>query len=210
MSSSRRAGQRFDAAHGVTTEALVFLGELDPEAIGPSLDYATHYEPTPLADLDRLLDALPLAPERTTFVDLGAGMGRVVLRAAERPFRQIIGVEISPALHEIAKENRSAYRGELRCRDVRLVRADAAQLRLPRGDLAVYLYNPFRAEILAPLLERLAADRRREVALLYHTPVERAAIDAHPAFTLERDLGFGLIYRLRREVEGARRRVAPA
>jgi SAM-dependent methyltransferase len=209
LSSGRRAGQRFDAAHGVTTEALVFLGELDPEAIGPSLEFATHYEATPVADIDRLLDASPLAPERTTLVDLGSGMGRVVLHAATRPYRQIVGVEISPALHEIAKENRRAFRGELACRDVRLVRADAAAFAFPRGDLAVYLYNPFRASVLAPILERLAAGNRREVALLYHTPVERAVLDEHPAFALERDLGFGLIYRLRsaarKEVPVARR-----
>jgi SAM-dependent methyltransferase len=189
----------------VTTEALIFLGELDPEAIGPNLAFATHYEPTPVADIDRLLDAVPLAPERSTLVDVGAGLGRVVLHAARRPYRQIVGVEISPALVEVAKENRAAYRGELACRDIRLVRADAASFTFPRGDLVVYLYNPFRAEVLAPMLDRLTADRRRDVVLVYHTPLERAAIDAHPFFTLETDLGVGLVYRARREVHAGRR-----
>ncbi|HEV2642314.1 MAG TPA: hypothetical protein VGT98_06390, partial [Candidatus Elarobacter sp.] len=72
--SGRRAGQRFDAEHRVTTEALVFLSELDPDAVGPSLEFATHYEPTPVAQAEALLDASPLAPEQATFVDLGAGM----------------------------------------------------------------------------------------------------------------------------------------
>lgn len=184
----------------MTTEALLFLGELDPEAVGANLEFATHYEATPPADIDRLLDALPLQPERTTLVDLGAGMGRVVLHAARRPFRQIVGVEISPALLEIARENRRSYSGEVRCRDVRLVRADAGGFAFPRGDLAVYLYNPFRAEVLRPILDRLAAAPAREVVLLYHTPVERAALDEHPAFVLVHDLGVGLVYRLRRDV----------
>jgi SAM-dependent methyltransferase len=210
VSSGRRAGQRFDAVHGVTTEALIFLGELDPEAIGPNLEHATHYEATPPQQIDALLDALPLAPERTTFVDLGSGLGRVVLRAAARPFRQIVGVEISAALHEVAKENRAAYRGALRCSDIRLVRADAARFTFPRGDLAIYLYNPFRAPVLAPLLERLTGDPRREVAIAYHTPVERAVFDEHPAFALEHDLGFGLVYRFRRELEVPRRILAGA
>lgn len=205
VSSGRSAGRRFDAEHGVTTEALIFLGELDPEAIGPSLAFATHYEPTPVADIDALLDAVPLAPERTTLVDVGAGMGRVVLHAARRPFRQIVGVEISPALFEVAKENRDRFQGERRCRDIRLVRADAASFAFPRGDLVVYLYNPFRAPVLAPLLDRLAADARRDVVLVYHTPVERAAIDAHPRFELVADLFVGLIYRNRRELPDPRR-----
>ncbi len=105
----------------------------------------------------------------------------------------------------MAKDNRAAYRGELLCRDIRLVRADAATFMFPRGDLVVYLYNPFRAAVLAPMLDRLCADRRRDVALVYHTPVERETVDAHPAFELVADLGIGLVYLARREVHGARR-----
>jgi SAM-dependent methyltransferase len=173
--------------------------------VGPSLQFATHYEPTPVADIDRLLDAVPLAPERATLVDIGAGLGRVVLHAAKRPYRQIVGVEISPALVEVAKENRAAYRGELACRDIRIVRADAGRFTFPRGNLVVYLYNPFSAEVLAPMLDRLSADQRRDVALVYHTPVARAVVDAHPSFELIEDLGIGLLYRTRRELHGSRR-----
>ena len=184
----------------MTTEALVFLGELDPEAIGPALEHATHYEPTPVAQAEALLDASPLRPERTTFVDLGAGMGRVLLLAARRAFKAVIGVEVSPALAEIGRENLAAARDPLRvARDLRLVRADASAYRFPPGDLAVYLYNPFAAPVLEAVLATLrAGDEPREVVLLYHTPVERAVIDASEAFELLQDLGFGLVYRLRR------------
>ena len=194
--SGRRAGQRFDAEHNITTEALIFLGELDPENVGPGIEFATHYEATPVDDAQRLLDASPLAPERTTFVDVGAGMGRVVLLAAKRPYRQIVGVEISPALHEIAKANRDKFpKDGVRCRDIRLVRADASVFTFPRGDLAVYLYNPFRSEVFAPMLDRLLAVSAREVVLLYHTPLERETIEAREAFDCVADLGFGLVYR---------------
>lgn len=195
--SGRRAGQRFDAELGVTTEALVFLGELDPEAIGPSLEHATHYEPTPVAQAEALFDASPVDPQASTFVDLGAGMGRVVLLAARRPFRAVIGVEISPALVEIARENLAAARDPRRiARDVKVVRADAAAYALPRGDLVVYMYNPFRGPVLDAVLARLnSAGDRANVVLLYHTAVERAAVDATGAFATVVDLGFGLVYR---------------
>jgi len=198
--SGRRAGQRFDAELGVTTEALVFLGELDPEAIGPALEHATHYEPTPVADVERLLDASPLEPARATFVDVGAGMGRVVLLAARRPFRAVLGIEVSPALVEIARENLQTARDPARvARDVRVVHADASQYRFPRGDLVVYLYNPFAAPVLDALLVNVRlGDPRREVVLLYHTPLQRETIDATEAFEQVGDLGFGVVYRLRR------------
>jgi predicted RNA methylase len=202
--SGRRAGQRFDAEHGVTTEALVFLGELDPEAIGDALEYATHYEPTPVAQAKALLAASPLRPQTTTFVDLGAGMGRVVLLAARRPFRAVIGVEISPALVEIARENVAAARDPLRVvRDVKIVRSDAASYALPRGDLVVYLYNPFRGPVFDAVLARLLdAGDRSDVVVLYHTAVEQQSVDASGAFERIADLGFGLVYRRRPAAAG--------
>lgn len=196
--AGRRAGQRFDAELGVTTEALIFLGELDPEAIGPSLEHATHYEPTPIADAERLLDASPLAPDGATFVDLGAGMGRVLLLAARRPFRAVVGVEISPALAEVARDNLRAADPRRVARDLRVVRADAAEYRFPPGDLVVYFYNPFAAPVMERVLAALAVPAGREVVLLYHTPLQRGAIDALGAFEPIVDLGFGIVYRLRR------------
>jgi SAM-dependent methyltransferase len=196
MSSGRRAGQRFDATHGVTTEALIFLGDLDPENVGPGIEYATHYEATPVDDAERLLTANPVRPEEATFVDVGCGMGRVVLLASLRPFRQIVGVEISPALHAIACANRELFSAAaVRCRDIRLVRADAATFAFPHGALVVYLYNPFRAPVLEPMLDALVADEERDVVLLYHTPLERASIERRPDFSCVLDLGFGAIFR---------------
>jgi len=215
----RRAGQRFDAVHGVVTEALLFLGDLDPEAIGPSLAHATHYEPTPVGDLERLLHHVPFALEGATFVDLGAGMGRAVFAATRFAFRQVVGVEISPALVAIARDNAKSFmraakndgagaandgsalsdgtkgaESGLRCRDVRIVRGDAATFRFPQGPLVVYLYNPFDAVLLARVAARLARERRPELAVLYHTPVARAVLEEHPAFALVAEEPFGVVY----------------
>jgi len=196
--SGRRSGQRFDAQHGVATESLVFLGDLDPEAVGPAIEFATHYEATPIADFERLIAISPLACESATFIDIGSGMGRVVLLAARLPFRRIVGIEISPALHEIATENLARFQDpRQRCRDIRLVRGDASRFRFPRGDLILYLYNPFRAAVLAPVLTRVlhTAGAEADVVLLYHTPIERTTVEETGAFQLIADLGFALVYR---------------
>ncbi len=198
--AGRRAGERFDAEHHVTTEALLFLGELDPEAIGPSLEFATHYEPTPVAQAEALLDASPLEPARTTFVDIGAGMGRVVFLAARRPFRAVVGVEISPALVEVARDNLATLVDtRFVARDVCFVDDDAATYVFPAGDLCVYLYNPFGAPILTTMIERLCrGDDAREIVVLYHTALQHDVIAATGAFDVIADLGFGLVYRRRR------------
>ncbi len=193
--SGRRAGQRFDAEHGTATEALLFLGDLDPEAIGPNIARATHYEPTPIGELERLLASVPFALDGATFVDLGSGMGRAVLVAAGYPFRQVVGVEISPALHAIARDNLVAFgREALRCRDVRLVRRDATRYAFPTGDLVVYLYNPFDATLVERIVETLRARPAGRCALLYHTPVARSVVEASGAFSIAREEPFGVAY----------------
>jgi hypothetical protein len=81
---------------------------------------------------------------------------------------------------------------------VRLVRADAASYVLPRGTLALYLYNPFRSEVLAPLAERLAT-RDGDATIVYHTPLERAVFDDDARFAQCGDLGFAVAYRVVRD-----------
>lgn len=194
--SGRRSGQRFDADNRVTTEALIFLGDLDPEAIGPSIEHATHYEPTPVGDFAPLLAHVPFALERATFVDLGSGMGRGIFLAARYPFKTVVGVEFSRALHEVAKDNLARIDpATLLCRDVRIICADAATYKFPRGPLVVYLYNPFDATVLTTILERLSTSARPDLAIVYHTPIERAVIEAHPAFQLVAEEPSGAIYR---------------
>ena len=193
--SGRRAGLRFDAERNVTTEALLFLGDLDPEAIGPSIEHATHYEPTPVGEVATLLEHVPFELARATFVDLGSGMGRALMEAAGSPFRQVVGVEISPALHAVATDNFARLgKANFACRDVRLVRADAARYAFPRGPLVVYLYNPFSSIVLDAVLARLKKRAREDFAIVYHTPVERDVIEADEAFELVAEVGYGAVY----------------
>lgn len=198
--SGRRSGQRFDAEHGVVTEALLFLGELDPEAIGPAIEDATHYEPTPVYEFSALLRAVPDSLDGFTFVDVGAGMGRVVMLASARPFRQAVGVEVSAALCETARDNLVRWRrahDDLACKDLRVVCADAAAYTFPKGNLVAYLYNPFGENTLRRIIDALAARTSDACYVLYHTPVHRAVLDADARFELVADLQFGAVYRLR-------------
>jgi SAM-dependent methyltransferase len=122
-------------------------------------------------------------------------MGRAVFAAARYPFRQVVGLEISPALVAVARDNLAAFATQdLRCRDLRIVRGDAATFRFPKGDLVVYLYNPFDATLLARVIANLAREERANLAILYHTPVERDIIESRPEFELVGEESFGVAY----------------
>ena len=53
----------------------------------------------------QIMRHVSLSAGEDVFVDYGSGKGRVVIMAAESPFRKVIGVEFSAQLHAIAKEN---------------------------------------------------------------------------------------------------------
>lgn len=173
MGTQRGEGRRFDRDHGVTTQALLFLGELEPKGRSEAYAHATHYEPVPVAEFASLMKGVP--PEevaRSTFVDVGCGMGRAILLAMQYSFKQIVGIELCGSLYEVARENLSAVRNlPARCRDVRLIRGDARKARFPRGALVVFLFNPFDGDALDAVLDRIAArgDPGGEW-ILYHTP----------------------------------------
>ncbi len=196
--SERSAGRRFDHDYGVTTQAILFLTDLDPENVGDAGAHATHYEAVPVADFRALLAQLP--PEAiatSTFVDVGAGMGRAMLLAAEYPFKQVTGIEISPGLYEIARENlEGAERMRRACRDVRLARGDARSWSYPPGNLVVFMYNPFDAEAMRATLGSILHRRNpRTTWLLYHTPVERDIIEADSDWVVVASARKDVIYR---------------
>lgn len=180
--SGRRAGQRFDADHGVTTEAMFFLSDIDGEYLDPeAVSHATHYEPVAIDDFEQIMEHVPEHVIRdATFVDVGCGLGRAVFLAMRYPFKRIVGIELSSGLYESARSNLRAYaRFPVKCADVRFVNGDARTFAYPSGDLVLFLYNPFDDVALRETLERVAArEDPSRTWLLYHTPVHAETADA--------------------------------
>jgi SAM-dependent methyltransferase len=137
--------------------------------------------------------ALPRALRRIgvssqdTFVDFGCGKGRILHQAAKRPFRRVIGVEISPVLAQIADRNLAAGRSRHRCRSVEVVVSDVADFSVP-DDLTIgYLCHPFENETFDVLLNGIieSIDRKpRRVSLIYNLPVQKSAVLATERFRL--------------------------
>lgn len=107
----------------------------------------------------------------TTFVDVGAGMGRAVLLAAEMPFRRVVGVELNPTLVRVARRNLTAWRKAGREKaEARIVGGDAVGFKFPDGPCLLFLFNPFGATVMRRLLQALArsfAERPQELDILY-------------------------------------------
>jgi SAM-dependent methyltransferase len=139
------------------------------------------------------------------FVDLGSGKGKAVLLAARYRFRRAIGVEISPELTAIARQNLESYRGRLSC-PLAFITGNAERWEVPTEPLVVYLHNPFDATILERVVDSLTrsvCDHPRDVTLAYHAPFQRHVIDAHPGLVALSECTQWVIYRVVGRPSGA-------
>jgi SAM-dependent methyltransferase len=144
------------------------------------------YVPSSWHVLPRALRYLGVSDE-DTFVDFGCGKGRILHQAAKRPFRRVVGVEISPELAEIARSGLAARRHQYRCRNVEIVVADATDFPVPDDFTIGYFYDPFRDETLEGVLRSIvdSIDRRpRCVRLIYVNPWQESRILATGRFRL--------------------------
>jgi len=173
----------FDRRHGVETWQPVDLSTLDLAA-----EDRVEYTPSGWLDVRRALSKQAIGPD-DVFLDLGSGKGRVVLQAAQFPFRRVVGVELAPELTAVAAANIEAARARLRCGDVELVTADLAQYRLPDDVTFAYTYNAFTGAVFQRVLDELIASierRPRKLRLLYRTPREHDRVVATGRFHLVR------------------------
>jgi len=123
----------------------------------------------------------------TTFVDLGAGMGRAVLLASTLAFKAAIGVELHPVLAATARKNARVWRSAGReLAPIQIVEGDATEFALPAGALLVFLFNPFGAPVLRRLLKHWAAqrkDRPAPVHLLYVNNEQEGVLESAPGWS---------------------------
>ncbi len=173
----------FDHSVGIDTHAKVEFTELD---VADHADLVA-YQPSPPDTVLELIDRAAIDHARFTFIDLGAGKGRPCFVAARRPFRKIVGVELSEQLCAAARTNLAALRDrERRCADVSFTCGDATTYELPAGPTVVYMYNPFGGDPMARLvahLERSLTATPRELWVLYYNCACRQLFDNSAAFT---------------------------
>ena len=138
------------------------------------------YQPTEPALFREMLASLMQASPKINFrefafIDIGSGKGRVLLMAADYPFRRILGIELLPELHRVAKENLGKYKSDSQqCFAIDCILGDACEFAFPPEPTVLYLFNPLPESGLAKMmsnLERSLQEHSRPVFVLYHNPL---------------------------------------
>ena len=180
---ARNVDSGFDARYGTDTNAHLTPGEAQIPA--QRRRAATMYLPTMDQDLEAMLRALAWSDklqQRSSFVDMGSGKGRVVCLAAMRRFHDVVGVELSPVLHAVANSNVQRVRaaGALQS-PTSLLLHDAASYQVPERPLVLYMYHPFHGSIANMVMQRLRLSilaQPREAAVLYCHPTLQPPLEA--------------------------------
>jgi SAM-dependent methyltransferase len=152
------------AERDVFTDEVLGLGEAPPD-VAPLPRGAVPYLPSGVEEILALLREAPVGPD-DELVDLGSGLGRVVLLAHLLCGARARGVELQEPLVRRA----TARRDQLGLSGVEFVHADAAQLALD-GSI-FYLYAPFSGETLARVLRNLEDVARRRPIVVGAVGVE--------------------------------------
>ncbi|HXN30460.1 MAG TPA: class I SAM-dependent methyltransferase [Polyangiaceae bacterium] len=169
------------------SDLLAWLASLPPSGrdaaieehfgIAPSVPPATPpgehligYHPSGVAAIVHALMAVPVSAD-DVFVDLGSGLGKVVLLAALLTGATARGIELQPALVERARE--SATRLGV---NARFHVGDVREADLDDGTV-FFLYAPFTGPVLAAAMDRLraVAERRAIVVCALGIDLDRSA-----------------------------------
>ena len=189
----------FDRQFGVETGGMIWGDALkaDPGEQSDAAYWATGYYGVAPSVLWGGLDALGLAWERFTFVDVGCGKGRALMLATRYPFREVCGVELSPELAHVAEENLARFDAEWQQKrvPVRVEVGDATTFALPAGPLVLWIFHPFAAPVMRRFLanvERALARERREIWILYGNPELNPMLSGMPWLQVAWDRCLGL------------------
>ena len=171
----------FDWRHRVKT-----CGEEDPgglTVVGDNVSQAAPYVPTTPRAGRYILRDLPVADvSNYTFIDMGSGKGRMLLLAAELPFRRIVGVEFASDLNVIAQNNARSYRNpKQRCTNIESLNMDAAEYEFPNEPSLLYFFYPFHQMLMQAViqnLDRSLSEHPRDVILVYLNPVLAGVVEA--------------------------------
>jgi SAM-dependent methyltransferase len=160
--------EAFDARFGTDTAAPFFGRDQKP---------ATHFYTSTTASLIyEILNSIPLQSNTFAFVDMGSGKGRVLLVASEFPFAKIVGVELSPHLHQIAEQNIKQYRpASQQCTAFHLHCMNVVDYVFGKEPLVLFLADPFGRETVASVVANLEAS-------LSATPREAFVVYIYPQF----------------------------
>lgn len=182
----------FDRRYGIRTSGHIELSETSFDS--SKLRHATSYGPVNGWGFRRLLNRLSLS-KSLRFADLGCGLGRACILAAEYGFDRVTGVELAPELCIAARQNVS--RCSLRPfnkSSIQIIHGDVLEYCESTEDDIFFVYRAFSLDFFGAVCEKLAeraVRRQRHLTVIYS---ERLGWPYSPSVEIPLRSGFQQFY----------------
>lgn len=122
------------------------------------------YQPTPWSVARAALKGLQIQYDEFCFLDYGSGKGRVLLAASQFPFRRVLGVELSPTLHNIALRNISIWTSKNLHKVVpQSICMDAREYPVPLEPIVAFMFTPFKGLSFDSVIRKLTNHTRNSM-----------------------------------------------
>lgn len=176
-----------DKKFDIETSAVVNISDLDESVDFTGYEIDELYSATPMV-IFNLLHSLVTRKEKRdyTYIDVGCGKGRTLVKGIQFGFKKLIGVEFVPSIAKqgVVNVNKTLdnHNDDATCD---IVCEDIRHFQYPDTDLILYLYNPFDLDVFEGFLSNLLADLRRNprqaTLIYYHSHCEKV-LDECDAF----------------------------
>lgn len=145
------------------------------------------YAASPSKTIEWAIKLLPIQPEQFTFIDCGSGLGYSMMIAARTPFRKVLGIDFAKELVEDCKQNILAFLNspQTKCKNIEAQHNSILNFEIPQTPLVVYMFNPFKTDIMTPWSHRLLADYKanpRDIWIIYANPELNHLYSENPSF----------------------------
>lgn len=168
--------RKFDALFFARTAPTANLRQLHVNSINRLS--GSDYKATPTHVFGWAMAAIDENLSNFTFIDYGAGRGRVLMLASEYDFKHVIGIEFAAELHNDAIMNIQQFpRSRMKCRDVECILDDAVRFVPPDEPSVYFFFNPFGPAIFQDAIDKIVQSYRAHPRRLYVVLVDPVLAD---------------------------------
>lgn len=133
-----------------------------------------NYDSVQVISIRKMFSSLGIEPGKV-LVDLGCGKGRILLLASEFGFKEVRGIEISPLLCTIARNNCALYKAKTKSStEFTVIESDLCEYKVRDDEDVFYNYNTVKADALKKILQDICESfhrRQRKIRIIYCNPV---------------------------------------
>lgn len=163
---------KFDWKFGTDTMQRVDVESFETDSDNKA--HARFYQASKTRPVLELFNKLCL-PKDSVFVDMGCGKGRVLLLAAQRGFKKVVGIEFCAQLYRQSLKNVEIYVKKYPASPlIEVIKLDVTYYPFKKDENILFLYNPFDSVVLVRVLQNISDSLQkapREIWLIYNNPV---------------------------------------